>query len=104
MAETEDVTVPVLVALTALPGGMFWRQNTGTYRSMDGRRVVKVSASGIADIMGCYQGRALAIETKTRTGRMLKSQNLFRDAWQRAGGVYIVARSADEAVALVTAS
>lgn len=102
MAETEDVTVPVLVALTALPGGMFYRQNTGTFRTMDGKRIVKVSANGIADIMGCYRGRGVAVETKTQDGRLRRSQILFRAAWERGGGAYIVARSPDEAVAKVT--
>lgn len=102
MAETEDVTVPVLIALTALPGGMFYRQNTGTFRTMDGKRIVKVSANGIADIMGCYRGRGVAVETKTKDGRLRQSQRLFRAAWERGGGAYIVARSPDEAVAKVT--
>lgn len=103
MAETSDVTVPVLVAVSALPGAMFWRQNTGTFRTMDARRVVKVSATGVADIMGCYLGRAVAIETKTSTGKMAVSQKRFRAAWERAGGVYIVARDPVDAVARVQA-
>jgi len=103
MTETADVTVPALVALTALPGAMFWRQNTGTFRTMDGKRVVKVSADGIADIMGCYCGKAVAVETKTESGSLLPSQKRFRKAWLRSGGVYIIALSAQSAVEQVTA-
>jgi len=104
MTETADVTIPALVALTALPGGMFWRQNTGTFLTLDGKRFVKVSADGIADIMGCYYGRAMAIETKpAKRGSLRKTQENFRDAWVKAGGVYIVARSAQSAVDQVTA-
>lgn len=101
--ETADVTNPCLVALTALPGGMFWRQNSGTFRTLDGRRFVKASAVGVADIMGCYRGRAVAVETKTRTGRLSTSQNRFRAAWEASGGAYIVARSVEDAVAAVLA-
>ena len=103
MTETEDVTVPTLVAVTALQRGMFWRQNAGTFRTMDGKRVVKVSANGVADIMGCYLGHAVAIETKTATGPMRETQKNFRAAWVRAGGIYIIARSPGAALTALAA-
>ncbi len=93
-----DILPEVLVAVTDLPAGMFWRQNTGTFRTMDGKRIVKVSATGVGDIMGCYRGRGVAIETKTLIGEQRKSQILFERAWVRAGGLYIVARSVDDAL------
>lgn len=98
MAETDDVTVPVLIAITALPGACFWRQNAGVFLTLDGKRHVKVSAYGIGDIMGGYRGRGVAIETKTRTGKLLATQIRFRDAWVKTGNVYIVARSPREAM------
>jgi hypothetical protein len=99
MAETDEITTPVLIAITAFPGCMAWRQNTGTYRTMDGKRVVKVSANGVADIMGVYWGKAIAVETKTANGTLRVSQKRFRNAFEAAGGVYIVARSPEEAIA-----
>lgn len=101
--ETADITMPVLVAVTALPGAMFWRQNAGTYRTMDGLRVVKVTVNGVSDILGCYRGRAVAIETKTKTGTLLKTQKNFRAAWERAMGIYIVARSPEDALTALAA-
>lgn len=97
--ETDDITMPVLIAVTAIEGAMFWRQNTGTFRTLDGRRLVKVSANGVADIMGAYRGRAVAIETKAPGGRLRETQKRFRAAWEKAGGIYIVARSPAEALA-----
>lgn len=100
MTEIYDVTHPVLIAVTSLPGAIFWRQNVGTFRSMDGRRVVNAtSITGIADIMGAYCGRAIAIETKTQTGKLLETQKRFRTAFERAGGLYVVARSPEDALA-----
>lgn len=100
MNETVDVTQPVLVAITDLPGAIFWRQNQGTFRTMDGRRVVSAtSITGIADILGAYRARPVAIETKTRTGSLRKTQIIFRKNWERAGGIYIVARSPQDAIA-----
>lgn len=98
MTETSDITVPVLIAVTALPDGMFWRQNTGTFRTMDGRRVVKVCATGAGDIMGVYRRRAVAIETKPLKGKLRETQKIFRHAFEKAGGIYLVARSVDEAL------
>lgn len=99
MTETYDVTIPVLIAVTAVPGAIFWRQNSGTFRTMDGKRVVKAtSINGSGDIMGAYRARPVAIETKTVTGGLRKTQKIFREMWERAGGVYIVARSPDEAL------
>lgn len=100
MNETVDITQPVLVAITALPGAIFWRQNQGTFRTMDGRRVVSAtSITGVADIMGAYRARPVAIETKTKTGPMRKTQTTFRDNWVKAGGLYFVVRSPDAALA-----
>lgn len=100
MNETVDVTQPVLVAVTQLPGAIFWRQNQGTFRTLDGRRVVSAtSITGIADILGAYRARPVAIETKTRSPELRKTQSIFRKNWEGAGGIYIVARSPEEAIA-----
>lgn len=103
MAETDEITVPVLCAVTALPGAMFWRQSSGVFKTMDGRRTVKVAAVGVGDILGAYRGRPVAIETKTVDGRLRKTQKLFRAAWESAGGIYLIARSPEEALAALEA-
>lgn len=90
----------VLVAITALPGAMFYRQNSGLFLTLDGRRPVRASVKGASDIIGAYRGRAVAIETKrAKGGTLRKSQEDFQAAWERAGGVYLVVRSVDETLA-----
>lgn len=104
MSETYDVTQPALVAISKFPGAVFWRQNCGRFRSMDGRRVINAtSVDGIADIMGVYRGFAVAIETKTKTGQQLESQKRFQVAFEKSGGKYIIARSVDDAVSALSA-
>lgn len=104
MTETRDITDPVLVAVTSLPGAVFWRQNCGFFRTMDGRRIVHVtSVDGLGDIMGVYSGRPVAIETKAKRGRFEETQKIFRRNFERAGGIYIVARSPEEAIAALVA-
>jgi hypothetical protein len=91
-----------LIAVTALPESLFWRENVGTFRTMDGR-VVKIGVPGAADLIGAHQGRPVAIETKTLTGQQRDNQERWQKAWERAGGIYILARSPEDAVAELTA-
>lgn len=88
----------VLVALSVLPETMLWRHNSGAARTVDGRWI-KFGLTGSGDIIGCHQGRAIAIETKRpKGGRFSESQINFSIAWRKAGGLYIPARSAEEAL------
>ena len=58
---------------------------------------------GSADIVGVASGgRFLAIEVKTATGRTTKEQDNFLQAVRNAGGLAGVARSVDEALAIVS--
>ena len=56
----------------------------------------KNSSSGISDIIGAWRGKALAIEVKTPKGVLSEGQELFLEAWARAGGIAIVARSLED--------
>lgn len=89
----------VLVAITALPGVMAWRNQTGAGRTPDGRWIT-FGLKGSADIIGACRGRAIAIETKRpRGGKWEDQQRRFASAWEAAGGLYILARSVDDALA-----
>ncbi|MFZ4697986.1 MAG: VRR-NUC domain-containing protein, partial [Phycisphaerales bacterium] len=69
-----------------------WRQNSGTFaeRNRDGstRYIRANTARGMSDIMGVLRdGRTLAIEVKSRTGRMRPGQEEFLQTIRQAGGV-----------------
>lgn len=64
--------------------GVF-RRNTSPYR-----------IRGVADILGIWQGRPLAIEVKTKTGRVSPHQKEFIQQWNAAGGLGFVARSLED--------
>lgn len=87
-----------LVAVSNLPESMFWRNNTGVAITMDGKRHIRFGLNGSGDIIGALRGRPVAIETKTKDGSLDPDQKRFRRAWEKAGGVYIVARSPAEAL------
>lgn len=111
-----------LMAVSALPETLVYRQNTG--QAWQGRpinrpvgeyvrvehgmkiladaRPVNFGLEGAGDAAGVSRGRAVQIETKTATGRQREAQILFERAWVKAGGIYILARRPDEAVARLT--
>ena len=83
-----------------------WRQNSGTFqeRNRDGTtRYIRANTQrGMSDIMGALKdGRTLAIEVKSRTGRMRPGQEEFLASIRAAGGVAGVCRSVDDAVRLL---
>lgn len=100
-----------------LPLGCFWwRENTGT--AWQGKKVkhdkdilvladarpIKFGLEGIADIMGHCRGLAFAIEMKDSVGRQRTQQKRFEEAWTKGGGIYILARTVEQAVNKVRAA
>ena len=51
------------------------------------------SRKGIADIMGSYKGKMLAIEVKIGKDRMSEHQAIIQNEVNASGGVYIIART-----------
>lgn len=93
-----DVLAEVLLAVGARRDVRVWRANTGAARTRSGR-LIRFGIRGQADILGLTSsGRFLAIECKSATGRLSPAQIAFCDMVERFGGIYIVARSAQEAV------
>lgn len=94
-----DIQNRILVALcAAFPGrSVWWRQNAGRVKT-DRGVWVQLGPPGIADIMGSLCGRSVAVEVKTATGAQRDAQRAFQAAWERAGGVYVLARSPEAAV------
>ena len=86
-----------------------WRQNSGTFqeRNRDGsvRYIRANTQKGMSDVMGILKdGRTLAIEVKSRTGRMRPGQEEFLQTIRQAGGVAGVCRSVDDAQKLLEAA
>ena len=112
--EVRTVQNPALLAASAVPGVLAFRQQSGVFRAMDDpARVVRVGLPGMADagliaavtitpaMVGKVVGVSLQTEFKTATGRQAADQRTWADAVRRAGGVYELIRSADEMTALI---
>ena len=101
----------ILMALSEV-GCVVWRLNTGVayagrviHRAgqqvtlADARMIPFGLVVGGSDIIGiATDGRFLAVEVKTATGRVTKEQQTFIDAVCRAGGRAGIARSVNEAL------
>lgn len=93
-----EVLRSVLIGVSALPDAMIWRHNTGKLQDRNGRWV-SFGLVGSADIIGAVRGRPVAIETKhPRGGVFSDEQRHFAAAWTHAGGLYVPARSLEEAL------
>jgi len=96
--ERETVIVgDVLGALNRLDRVYAWRNNTGT--AWISGRPVKFSEKGAADVLACVDGCFVAIECKTRKGRQSAAQKCWQQKIEAAGGLYVLARSADDVLA-----
>lgn len=81
-----------------LMGGFVVRINSGAMRGdHKGKRWYMRfnDTPGCSDILGVWRGRALAVEVKRPGGKLTEHQERFLDAWQRAGGLAVVADSLD---------
>jgi hypothetical protein len=83
------------------PDGLWERQNVIVAQA--GPRTVRAGTPGQGDIKGCYHGRYIEIEVKTAAGRQSPEQRKRQADVTRAGGIYVVARSLDDALAAVQA-
>ncbi len=77
-----------------------WRQSSGSFKLGVDRYFQANTARGMSDIMGILKdgARTLAIEVKTKTGKVAEHQQEFLDSVTRAGGIAFVARSVDDVV------
>ena len=73
------------------------RINSGAFKTESGNYVRSTDISGISDIIGiAFDGRALAVECKSDTGRLSRQQEIFKAAWIARGGLYVLARGIDD--------
>jgi len=89
---------------------MMFRINVGTFLPMSGpKRAIKSAPDGTPDLLGVIRrefamidvppigiGQAFGIEVKSQKGRQREAQRAFQVAWEKRGGIYILARSLED--------
>jgi hypothetical protein len=73
------------------------RVNNGAFQTKKGGWVRCTDILGVADIIGLtFDGKPLAVECKSKTGKLSDFQEAFRNAWQERGGLYVLARNIED--------
>lgn len=90
-----------LLALSA-KGALVFKNNVGKARAMnDPKRILTYGLVGSSDILGVHNGRFLSIECKVGRDKLRPAQIHWRDAVLKRGGLWVEARSVDDALALI---
>lgn len=94
-----------LLTYLKIKGAFVWKNDTvGIFDPV--RKVYRKKHSphhikGVPDILGVYKGLPFAIEVKSKRGRVSEEQHLFFETWFKHGGVGGIARSIDDADAIL---
>ena len=86
----KDTTNKILKYLKSVPRCFAWKEHGSIY-----------GTAGIPDIIACVNGRFVAFEVKTQTGKATKLQEATIKKILSAGGVAAVVRSVDEVRAVL---
>lgn len=76
-----------------------WKnQSTGIYdaKAQAFRRRNPLQINGVSDVLGIIQGRFLAIEVKSESGRPTEDQKLFIKKVNEEGGIAFISRSVEQ--------
>jgi hypothetical protein len=100
-----EIKRDILVRLGSRADIRIWNNPTGVARSVDGEeRVMRFGVPGQADLTGVLPGgRRLELEVKTPVGRQSEQQRKFEAMVRRFGGLYLLVRSSDDALAQLRA-
>lgn len=105
MSATSDLTNAIILAVQeSYPNARLWRMNNGAFKAPSGAwvRVVPKTISP-PDIDGwiSLNGVAVRLGIEVKRGRdyMKPGQKVYKRELIAAGGIYIVARSVDQALA-----
>ncbi len=93
----------ILLALGSRPEIFVERRNVGRARNPKTGRRVQFGTPGEADVRVTGRSVSIAIEVKTASGRVSPKQRAWGRAFERVG-VYVVARSVQDAVNAVDAA
>jgi len=103
MKGREQATQDAIRVALAQAGYIVFRTNVGKVKTAEGRWFDTGLPIGFPDLMGYKpdNGRIFFIEVKTPIGHRRKDQVDFADGLRDKNVIYGVARSADDAVAIV---
>ena len=93
MSSTEKGTQKIILEYLKAKGILHWRQNSGSKG-----KYKFTSINGISDIIAIKEGIFYGIEVKDIKGKQNENQIEFQRLLEKAGGIYILARSLDDVI------
>ena len=92
-----DLMRAIMVALSE-DGHFVARANVGLFFTEDGRPVKTGLPKGFSDLFGhrLWDCRAFYLEVKTAKGQQREAQRNWQKAWEKRGGIYVLARSVED--------
>lgn len=91
----------IRLALGTVPGLVLWRNTTGHTAAWTAagqcRHITYGLGPGSADLIGCLDGRFVALEVKTPRGRVSPDQIAWMNVVRANGGFAAVVRSVEDA-------
>lgn len=94
MGESEhEIQARILERLGFIREGFFWRENSGMVKQQDAygkTRMWRAGIKGIADIIGVYKGRFVAIEVKAKGKKPSTFQIAYLERVKQCGGIAFV--------------
>ena len=95
----EGAVVQACLEYLKLYGAFVWRNNSGALKDKTDRPVF-FGKPGSSDIIGILPGgRFIAVECKSKSGKVSEKQKAFLAEIERLGGIAIIARSVDDVIA-----
>jgi len=85
-----DIVAAIMRLLRKTPNCFSWKTHGGMY-----------GVAGIPDIIACINGRFVAFEVKTETGKTTKLQEMMLQRIKKAKGVAFTVRSAAQVAAIL---
>lgn len=98
MGAKENAVTTAIKRYLYLRGAVLVRVQSGMVQVVKGphKSWMHLAPKGTADMLGVLNGKAIAIEAKTDDGKQSPEQRAFQEAWEKAGGKYVVARSVED--------
>jgi hypothetical protein len=100
----KEIDIQNSIRLALNPYAIVFRANVGVFNTADGRTISTGLPKGFSDLFGFRKkdGKMFFIEVKNEKGRLRKDQEHFIETMRQNGAIAGVARSPEEAIALIT--
>lgn len=104
--QSEKAIETQILNVLKLKGLFFWKnQTTGIFdptRKVFRKTKNPHAINGVSDILGCIQGRFVAIEVKSKTGKMSESQKQFQSKINHEGGLAFTVNNLDSCLEILS--